>query len=95
MNLDEFVRATNSLNPTLILLVAKGQHFEPVTQISLIESTIFLQTKADSPSINSTLNLNQFIKMLKKVPNSYDIRFFNTKKLVFGFRIIDKTLVFY
>ena len=83
------------LNTNLVLLMVKNQHFEPITQVIWEDSTIFLQTKTDSQSSNSTLSLSQFMTIVKKIPNSYDIRFFNTKKLTFGFRIIDKTLVFY
>ncbi|AQW20509.1 hypothetical protein PL11_000445 [Lentilactobacillus curieae] len=95
MNLDEFARATYSLNKSLTLLVAKEKHFEPVTQITLGKSEIYLQVKADAPTTNSTLSLEQFEARVKKTPSSFNIRFFSSQKLAFGFRIIGKTLVFY
>ncbi|WP_283680355.1 hypothetical protein [Lentilactobacillus sp. Marseille-Q4993] len=96
MNLDEFYHATAGLNPNLTILIAEKKHFLPVTQLLITDHTIHFQTKRESevPS-PSHLNLDQFLTRVKDMPLNYDLRIYQTQKIVFGFRIVGNTLVLY
>lgn len=95
MNLDEFYCASSTLNPKLILLIAKGQHYEPIKQLTIDKNSLLLDTNDPSHLGFATITLDQFITRTSHLDSKMDLRTLDTHQLVFGFIIVNKSIVFY
>ncbi|MFD1125643.1 hypothetical protein ACFQ22_09805 [Lentilactobacillus raoultii] len=95
MNLDEFYRATATLNRKFTLLLAKEDHFVPVNQLTKTKGALFLASIAKSKSGTATITLDQFLTRTRALPPQTNLRTLTNRQLVFGFRIVNKSIVFY
>jgi hypothetical protein len=95
MNLDEFFRASSTLNPKLTILISEGKHFLPVNQLLIDNKSLLLGKTAPSKGGTATITLDQFLTRTRQLPLKTDLRTLNDHQLVFGFRIVNKSIVFY
>ncbi|KRK67320.1 hypothetical protein FC79_GL001551 [Lentilactobacillus buchneri DSM 20057] len=95
MNLDEFFRASSTLNPKLTLLISEGQHFLPVNQLLIDKNSLLLGKSSPSQGGFATITLDQFMTRTKRLSLKTDLRTLNDRQLIFGFRIVNKSIVFY
>lgn len=95
MNLDEFFRASSTLNPKLTLLISEGQHFLPVNQLLIDKNSLLLGKSSPSQGGLATITLDQFMTRTKRLSLKTDLRTLNDRQLIFGFRIVNKSIVFY
>lgn len=95
MNLDEFFRASSTLNPKLTLLISEGQHFLPVNQLLIDKNSLLLGKSSPSRGGFATITLDQFMTRTKRLSLKTDLRTLNDRQLIFGFRIVNKSIVFY
>ncbi|KRL20232.1 hypothetical protein [Lentilactobacillus kisonensis] len=95
MNLDEFYRASSHLDPKLTLLVAKAHHYVPINQLTIDKTSLLLDTNSQSHSQFATITLDQFMTRTSQLSPQVDLRTANNHQLIFGFRIVNKSIVFY
>ncbi|WP_203631061.1 hypothetical protein [Lentilactobacillus fungorum] len=95
MNLDEFYRASNTLNPKLTLLIAEGKHYVPVNQLTIDGQSLILNASSQSRRQFATITLDQFITRTSHLSPKTNLRTAINHQLVFGFRIVNKSIVFY
>ncbi|RRG01742.1 MAG: hypothetical protein DUD34_10875 [Lactobacillus sp.] len=95
MNLSEFYRASSTLNPKLTLLISKGKHFVPITQLTIAEDSLLLDTKDQFSGGPATITLDQFLTRTSHLPLTTNLRTSNNHALLFGFRIVNRSIVFY
>lgn len=94
MNLDEFFRASGTLNPKLTLLISEGQHFLPINQLLIDKKSLLLGKFSPSHGGFTTITLDQFMTRTKQLALKTDLRTSNDHQLIFGFRIVNKSIVF-
>jgi hypothetical protein len=95
LNLDEFYRASAMLNPKLTLLLSDAHHFVPVNQLTIASDALILESAGASQSGLAIMRLDQFLTRTSHLPPTTDLRTSNHHQLVFGFRIVNKSIVFY
>ncbi|MDN6781540.1 hypothetical protein [Lentilactobacillus parabuchneri] len=95
MNLDEFYRASGTLNPKLTILITAGKHFLPVNELTIDKDSLLLGKTSQSHGEFATITLDQFMARTRQLPITTDLRTSNNHQLVFGFRIVNKSIVFY
>lgn len=95
MNLDEFYRASATLNRKLTILLTRNDHFVPVNQLSLAAGAVILEIVHPVPGGQATITLDQFLTRTSHLPPTTDLRALNTHQMLFGFRIVNKSIVFY
>lgn len=95
INLDEFFRASSTLNPKLTILIAEGKHFLPVNELLIDKDSLLLGKTSPSHGGFATITLDQFMTRTRQLPLKTDLRTLNDHQLVFGFRIVNKSIVFY
>ncbi len=95
MNLDEFYRASATLSPRLTLLISKDGHFVPINQLTKDDANLFLESTAKSKSGRATITLDQFLTRTRILSPNLNLRTSTNHQLLFGFRIVNKSIVFY
>lgn len=95
MNLDEFYRASATLDSKLTLLISKDEHFIPINQLTRDDHVLFLGSVSKSQSGTATITLDQFMTRTRLLPAQTNLRTSNNHQLVFGVRIVNKSIVFY
>ncbi len=95
LNLDEFFRASNLVNPNFKLLIIEQQHFVPVTKFKVKNNDLFLEGHGKTSDDKANMTIFEFKQKTAELPKNLNLRISNTHKLLFGFRIVNKSLVFY
>lgn len=88
MNLDEFYRASSTLNPKLTILISEGKHFLPINQLLIDKNSLLLGKTTPSHGGFATITLDQFMTRTKQLPLKTDLRTLKDHQLVFGLELL-------